>query len=87
MRQVVSGESVTPELDMADTLILGLRLIEGVSLPDFRERFGVDALERFDEQLTEPFEFALVEHVNDQLRLTRKGRLLGNEVFARLLPD
>ncbi len=87
MRQVVSGESVTPELDMADTLILGLRLIEGVSLPDFRERFGVDALERFEEQLTEPFEFSLVEHVNDQLRLTRKGRLLGNEVFARLLPD
>ncbi len=87
MRQVVSGETVTPELDMADTLILGLRLNEGVSLPDFRERFGVDALERFDEQLTEPFEFGLIEHVNDHLRLTRKGRLLGNEVFARLLPD
>lgn len=87
MRQVVSGESVTPELDMADTLILGLRLVEGISLPDFRERFDVDALERFAEELSEPFEFALVEHVNDHLRLTRKGRLLGNEVFARLLPD
>ncbi|MCH7697999.1 MAG: radical SAM family heme chaperone HemW [Chloroflexi bacterium] len=87
MRQVVSGESVTPELDMADTLILGLRLIEGVSLPDFHEGFGVDALERFSEELSEPFEFSLVEHVDAHLRLTPKGRLLGNEVFARLLPD
>lgn len=87
MRQVVSGESITPELDMADTLILGLRLNEGVSLPDFRQRFGVDALERFGEELSEPFEFALIEHVNGHLRLTSKGRLLGNEVFARLLPD
>ena len=46
MRQIVSGESITPELDMADTLILGLRLNEGVSLPDFRERYGVDGFTR-----------------------------------------
>ncbi len=87
MRQVVSGETITPELGMADTLILGLRLTEGVSLAAFRERFGVDACERFEEELKEPFEHRLVELADGNLRLTRRGRLLGNEVFVRLLPD
>ena len=87
MRQVVSGETISPELGMADTLILGLRLIEGVSLAGFRERFAVDACERFEEELKEPFEHRLVELADGNLRLTKRGRLLGNEVFARLLPD
>jgi oxygen-independent coproporphyrinogen-3 oxidase len=87
MRQVVSGESITPELDMADTLILGMRLTDGVSLQDFRERFGVDALEQFDKELAEPFDIGLAEVEDGYLRLTTRGRLLGNEVFVRLLPD
>ena len=87
MRQVVSGESITPELAMADTLILGLRLNEGVSLADFRQRFGVDVMDAFGDPLAEPLEVGLVEVEAGRLRLTGRGRLLGNEVFARLLPD
>ena len=87
MRQVVSGEPITPELAMADTLILGLRVNDGVSLAQFQQQFGVDALERFAEELREPFEAGLVEKIDGNLRLTKRGRLLGNEVFARLLPD
>ncbi len=87
MRQVVSGEPITPELAMSDTLVLGLRVNDGVSLARFQEQFGVDALERFAEELGEPFEAGLVEEVEGNLRLTKRGRLLGNEVFARLLPD
>ena len=87
MRQVVSGEPITPELAMADTLILGLRVVEGVELAQFQQQFGMDALKRFEEELREPFEAGLVEEVGGNLRLTRRGRLLGNEVFARLLPD
>ena len=87
MRQVVSGETITPELGMADTLILGMRLTEGVSLAAFREWFGVDPQERFAEELREPFEYRLVELADGNIRLTKRGRLLGNEVFARLLPD
>ena len=33
MRHVVGAETITPELSMADTLILGLRLIDGIDLP------------------------------------------------------
>ena len=87
MRQVISGEPITPELAMSDTLILGLRINDGVSLAQFQEQFGVDALERFAEELSEPFDAGLVEEANGNLRLTKRGRLLGNEVFVRLLPD
>jgi oxygen-independent coproporphyrinogen-3 oxidase len=87
MRHIVSGETITPELAMADTLILGLRLVEGVSLEAFRRRYGVDALEAFSAQLGEPIELGLLETCSGWLRLTERGRLLGNEVFARLLPD
>ena len=87
MRQVVSGEPITPELAMADTLILGLRVVEGVELAQFQRQFGMGARKRFEGELREPFEAGLVEEVGGNLRLTRRGRLLGNEVFARLLPD
>jgi oxygen-independent coproporphyrinogen III oxidase len=87
MRQIVSGETITPALAMSDMLILGLRLIDGVSLQDFRGRFAVDATDAFAEQLAEPFASGLIEISGDRLRLTERGRLLGNEVFVRLLPD
>jgi oxygen-independent coproporphyrinogen-3 oxidase len=86
MRQVVSGETITPELAMSDTLVLGLRLIEGVSLASFRERFGVDTLDAYRDRLAEPFEWGLLEIEDGALRLTKRGRLLSNEVFVRLLP-
>jgi len=87
MRQVVSGETPTNEQAMADVLILGLRLVEGVSLASFQRRFGADAMDAFGDRLAEPLDYGLVEICQGRLRLTDRGRLLGNEVFARLLPD
>ncbi|MGB2695112.1 MAG: radical SAM family heme chaperone HemW [Dehalococcoidia bacterium] len=86
MRQVVSAETITPELAIADTLILGLRLVEGVSLNAFRERFGRELFDTVGEQIAQPLEYELLEVAEGRLRLTRRGRLLSNEVFTRLLP-
>ena len=87
MGQVVSVERVDEALAMADTLILGLRLVEGVSLSGFRERFGVELSERYGDRLRELAQAGLVETADGYLRLTPRGRLLGNEVFQRFLPD
>lgn len=87
MRQVVSGETVTPQLAMSDTLVLGLRLVEGVRIDRFEERFGSSPFDAFGDALRESIDLGLLEQVDGSLRLTGRGRLLSNEVFTKLLPD
>lgn len=87
MLQVATRETPSPRLAMADALILGLRLLEGVELREFSERFGVEVLETFATELGEAQAAGLAEIAGGRLRLTKRGRLLANEVFVRLLPD
>ena len=95
MRQVTYVEEPRPELARADTLIMGLRLNEGVSLDDFRRRFGAGAEAAYAETFAELTELGLLERAPStspgqapgRIRITDCGRLLANEVFTRLLPD
>ena len=87
MRQVTYIEEPRPELARADTLIMGLRLNEGVSLPEFRRRFGPGAASDYAATFEELASLGLLERANGRVRLTDRGRLLANEVFVRLLPD
>ena len=86
MRHVAGAESITPELAMADTLILGLRLIEGVALAEFSRRHGLSVHDVYGEVIDEFVGYGLLEETATHLRLTRRGRLLSNELFQRLLP-
>jgi len=83
---VAGRETIARELEMAETLILGLRLNAGVAFADFRARFGEDARARYARQLAEARALGLIELSDERVRLTRRGRLLSNEVFWRLLP-
>jgi oxygen-independent coproporphyrinogen III oxidase len=80
-------EVVSPEMAMAETAILGLRLNAGISRSEFVARHGSTFEQVFDERLADVRSIGLIETVGDRIRLTEHGRLLGNEVFARLLPD
>ena len=71
-------------------MMVGLRLVElGVSNAAFQNRFGKDISDVFNNEILEVAALGLVEWVsegNDQrLRLTKKGRLLGNQVFMRFV--
>ena len=82
--QVVDGvERVDVSLEMAETMMMGLRLDEGVDLATFESRFGRSLDAVFGEQLAELTGFGLLERVDGVIRLTARGRLLGNEVFLR----
>ncbi len=87
MSHVIGAETVTPELSMADTLILGLRLIDGVDVREFARRHGRDVDDVYGAVLGEFVGYALLERTPTHLRLTRRGRLLSNELFQRLLPE
>lgn len=68
-----------------ESLFLGLRLNDGVSLSDLRGQFGEAMLMDAMPALLEVRDAGLLELNSDQMRLTAHGRLVSNEVFSRLL--
>lgn len=80
-------ETISETLAMGETMMLGLRLVqEGVSKEGFARRHGRDLEEVYARELQELEELGLIERAADRVRLTPRGRLLGNQVFQRFLP-
>jgi len=87
LRHLETAIEVTDARAMTETVILGLRLVEGLSLTAFRRRFGVGLLSIYGPAVAELTALGLLERTGGCLRLTPKGRLLSNEAFIRFLPD
>jgi len=87
LRHVAFAEQVTPARAMAETVVLSLRLVEGLRLEEFRRRFGQDLMSVYGAQVEELETLGLLERGDGCLRLTANARLLGNEAFQRFLPD
>jgi oxygen-independent coproporphyrinogen-3 oxidase len=87
MRHLVGGEQVTAETSMADSLILGLRLNDGVDLVAFEARHGRSVDDLHGDLIAEFVGYGLLKREAGRLRLTGRGRLLSNELFQRLLPE
>jgi oxygen-independent coproporphyrinogen III oxidase len=91
----VNDHKNTQHDDMQETMMTGLRLThEGVSAQVFRERFGVDLMDVFGKEINELVRLGLLEWMNNlqnnkggDLRLTYRGRLLGNQVFMRFVGE
>jgi oxygen-independent coproporphyrinogen III oxidase len=72
--------------DLSDYMINNLRLVQaGVSDQDFRSRFGSGLMDVYPVELQESIDVGLLEWCGDSIRLTRRGRLLGNRVFVRFV--
>ena len=72
--------------DMGELMMTGLRLTrEGVSAETFHERFGQEMDVVFGEEIKELIRLGLLEWQAKRLVLTRRGRLLGNQVFMRFI--
>ena len=78
-------EVIDRRTEMAETMMLGLRLDDGVSVRRFENRFGESPLTVYKEELDEVVLAGLVEMIDGRIRLTARGRFLSNEVFVRLL--
>ncbi len=84
---IASREVIDEELSIADTLILGLRLCDGVDISWFAARHGRSLVGLHGALINEFAGYGLLELTETHLRLTPRGRLLSNELFVRLLPD
>jgi len=87
MRHVAGAEQITGELSMSDTLILGLRLTDGIDLDAFARRYGRGLDDAYGSVIAEFLGYGMLERTATHLRLTPRGRLLSNELFQRLLPE
>jgi oxygen-independent coproporphyrinogen-3 oxidase len=88
MSPVSFREKIPRRLAMGETMMLGLRLVrEGVSLTRFETRHQQPLLTAFPSEVTALQSLGLIEYLPDRVRLTASGRLVGNQVFARFLPN
>ena len=82
--------------DMSEFMMTGLRLTqEGVSEGEFQARFGQSMRAVFGKEIDELLNLGLIESPSPNgrgvrgegeiLRLTKRGRLLGNQVFMRFV--
>jgi len=78
-------EVIDPQLEMGETMMLGLRLAEGVRARRFEQRFGRSLVDVFGGELDELRGLDLVTWDGVVARLTARGRLLGNRVFERFI--
>jgi oxygen-independent coproporphyrinogen-3 oxidase len=91
-------KGIPPSDEMAETMMMGLRLDVGVNNRHFTARFGIsledaygpvifgaqnDGLLRWTYPYRLEAEATGANHSDASLQLTAKGRLLGNEIFSR----
>jgi oxygen-independent coproporphyrinogen-3 oxidase len=75
---------------MQETMMLGLRLTrEGVSRERFRERFSLDIEDEFGTEIKKLIRQGLLTWTDggDVLRLTERGRFVGNRVFMEFVGE
>ena len=98
---VVNHHRQTLQDNMSEYMITGLRLTrEGISAPAFHQKFGRNLMDVYGKEIGELIRFGLLEwhretsevpaeypsaETPEVLRLTRRGRLLGNQVFMRFV--
>ncbi len=84
-------EPMDAQTEMADSLIMGLRLAKGIRNSDFRARFGLNLHEAYGDAIKETISLGLLKSngmwPEATIQLTERGKLLANEVFVRFLGD
>ena len=73
---VVEEEILTKEKAMGEAVFLGLRMMDGIDLKAFEERFGTGIETTFPHTVEELTNDGFLIYDKDHLKLTRKGLLI-----------
>jgi oxygen-independent coproporphyrinogen-3 oxidase len=82
---VDSQESLKPRRAMGESLMLGLRLLEGVSIQQFEERFQTSFNQAFGGIVSSLQKKDLVTIEENRLRLSEKGLFLADSVILEFI--
>ena len=78
-------EHISLETSCAETMILGLRLLEGMDLEQASAQVGINLQARYKSQIGELTKLGLLECQGSRLRLTEHAYLIANQVFTRFV--
>jgi len=76
---------LSPEDAMAEYMYLGLRLSDGVSIPEFEREFGRSLESVYGSTPADLEKLGLLVQNGDVITLTLRGMLLSNQAFARFM--
>lgn len=79
--------AVTREEARFETLMLGLRMTEGISMQDFRRLHGIDLTAIYGARLESLQLRGLMEQHGDHWRLTRRGMDVQNAILVELMDN
>lgn len=79
--------SLTVKEQMEEEMFLGLRKTAGVSQKKFYQKFSIDVLEYYREEIEKLIQDGLLQINEDEIQLTNRGRMLGNIVFQQFIKD
>jgi len=82
---VAEEAHVDRQRQMEETMMLGLRLIEGIDDQRFHARFGCHLVATFGEEIEKLSRQNLITWDGRTVELTARGRLLGNLVFMQFV--
>jgi putative oxygen-independent coproporphyrinogen III oxidase len=92
MEQIAEGNlpifeehQTTKAEQIEEEMFLGLRKTAGVSITHFISKFGIDPRQLFEKEITDLLSKKWIEMKDDNIYLTKTGRLLGNEVFQSFI--
>lgn len=81
---IVERTNLTDQDARSESIFLGLRLMRGINLENYETRFGKNLRSEYNGELDRLVEAGLIEIDSQSLKLTERGALLSNEVFAAL---
>ena len=81
---IVERTVLNEEDARSESIFLGLRLMRGLDLEAYHARFGLDLRDESDADIMRLRDAGLIEIDEGLMRLTKRGALLSNEVFAAL---
>ncbi|WP_053957579.1 radical SAM family heme chaperone HemW [Inediibacterium massiliense] len=83
----ITKEKIYKEDEMAETMFLGLRLMRGINIKEFEERFKISPLRVYGKSIEKFTKEELLWNDGRNIGLTKRGIDVSNQVFIDFLPD
>lgn len=84
-KNVIIDEKQDKQTMMNEYMILGLRKITGININEFRRKFEVSPLYKYNKELTKLVREGLINIDTNNIRLTKKGLDLANLVWEEFI--